>query len=218
MPANTVTDLATALGDIVIDGTTYTPDQCDGLVVSPATSDESEFYWLSATEGGDRFRVTYPSPGPSVTLHPQTIVDLLEAGTCTLAVNDDSGRVRTPDSDPAKHRPQDHQYRVRITGPLETELVYGRDDPETVLRDVVNYLIRERDLITAVKPLPWVADSLNAVLNETSNRPDGSEMEQYVELADNHYLDIGTADGPELLRQICDEILSELSIEFEGAW
>lgn len=218
MPANTVNDLSTALSDIVIDGTEYAPDQCDGIVVYPTTSDESEFYWLSTTEDDDQFQVIYPSPGPSVTLHPQTVVDLLEAGACTLAVHDDSGGVRTSDSNPARHRPQDQRYRVRITGPLETELVYGRDDPETVLRDVVNYLIREHDLITAIGQLPWVADSENAVLNETPTRSDGSDMEQYVELTDNHYLDTDVADATEILRRLCDEVSSDLSSEFEGAW
>ncbi len=213
-------DFAGSLERVKINGEERSFADCDGVILRPKNSNKPEFYWLSVTDQ-NRLRLSYPGPGPTETISLRTLIDLFMARCCTVGVVDTNGQIRTPDRNPATRSSHNHRYEIRITGPLNTELVYGRDDQSSVLRDTTNYLIREHDLIQAVSPLPWVPGRNKAVINDTPTYPDSNEqMQQFEELEGNYYLDTQykMSDKKRRLRQMCDAVSSDLKVSFAGDW
>ena len=82
-------------------------------------------------------------------------------------------------------------YRVTISSAEEVVASFGEDpskDQSEVMKEVVDYLIEEYDLIDHIQ-IPYVVEK-KALINDTPTYPDGEEqMRHYKQLSNEYYLD-----------------------------
>ncbi|WP_430504669.1 hypothetical protein [Haloparvum sp. PAK95] len=104
-----------------------------------------------------------------------------------------------------------HEGRIKTFGEDENK------DQAEVMADVVNFLIREYNLINRIS-IPYVVKK-KALINNQPTYPDGNErMRHYKELSRGFYLDTHYKKEDKVRR--LEELASEcnLQVEFEGDW
>ena len=142
-----------------------------------------------------------------------------------LQFDGDNGGFKTTTPDPQKQpyaltRSKSDKYIIHVSDyerRIKTFGEEGEKDQAEVMADVVNFLIKEYDLIDQIS-VPYVVQK-KALLNDQPTYPDGNEkMRHYKELLGGYYLD--THYKKEDKRRRLEELAAEcnLHVGFEGAW
>jgi predicted type IV restriction endonuclease len=80
------------------------------------------------------------------------------------------------------------EYCVKIAFGNDTE-VFGNSVQSDLMASVVNYLIQNHDLISAIEPLPYIPGNKRAIVNDKPTH-NGDKMKSHRELNQGYYLEV----------------------------
>lgn len=110
-------------------------------------------------------------------------------------------------------------YLIKIQNNETTLATFANDNQSDVMAEAVNYLIEDYDLISKIKPMPYVPGREKAIINESPTSPHDEEaMRTYREVNQGYYLDTHMSkDTKERhLRRLVNKC--SLDVKFEGSW
>lgn len=81
------------------------------------------------------------------------------------------------------------QYRAVITGDVEMSKTFQDTVQADLMKSVVEYFIEEHNLVSAIRPLPYIPGKKRAIINDKPTY-DGNEMAQPHELAQGYYIEL----------------------------
>lgn len=135
---------------------------------------------------------------------------------------DDSGSTDSPtpevsESVTARERSDDDLYRIQLSDGEAVLTEFEETQQASAFVGVVDYLVRNHDLISKLEPLPYIPGRTRPIIHKQTSSG-GKEMKQPRELTDGHYVEVNLSSGQkqrELARLVeqCG-----LHVEFDGPW
>jgi len=111
------------------------------------------------------------------------------------------------------------EYVIKIMNEDTTVAILADDNQSDVMAEAANHLIENNDLISVLKPLPYVPGRKNALINNEPVHPENEgEMRTYRKLTDGNYLftSFNKQDKKRHIHRLTDKC--GLEAEFEGGW
>jgi len=88
-----------------------------------------------------------------------------------------------------------------------------------LMKEVVDYLIIEYNLISEISPLPYVPGKKKAIINDQPRHPDGEgEMRNYKTLSNGYYIDthMNASGKKRIISPLAD--ICGIGVEYDGEW
>ncbi len=111
------------------------------------------------------------------------------------------------------------EYVISIQNGSTTLTTCSGNDQSDVMANVANYLIEHYDLISKIKPLPYIPGRKKAIINNKPSSPhDEDAMRTFRELKGGYYLDThaNKKSKKRQIKRLADKC--GLEVEFEGNW
>lgn len=110
------------------------------------------------------------------------------------------------------------EYRVRIFDNGEAVHSSTFRIQSDAMADSIDFLVRERNLVSELGSLPYVPGEKSAILNSEPRHPSGEEMRMFREISDKKY--VYTALSQESKKRYVRRFaeLCGLEVEFDGGW
>lgn len=111
------------------------------------------------------------------------------------------------------------EYIIKILNSSSPIGIFSDDNQSDAMAKATNYLIENHDLISVLKPLPYVPGRKNALINDQPVHPDGKgEMRTHRELTNGYFLftSFNKRDKKRHVRRFSEKC--GLEVEFEGGW
>ena len=109
--------------------------------------------------------------------------------TDKLNTGDSERTTKSERANTTRKQPENERYVATLSNSGEQLQSFSAEKQSLMMRDVIDFLITEYDLIDEIGPLPYVPGSKNAVINTEPVHPTGEEMRSYWELSDGSFLD-----------------------------
>jgi predicted type IV restriction endonuclease len=135
----------------------------------------------------------------------------------------ENGRTREPGEDPptpVSHdtgTERDGRYRIVVVAGDGAETVFAASQQADVFVEVVDHLIGDHDVITKIKPLPYIPGRTRPIIH-TQTTAAGKEMKQPREVSSGYYVEVNLSSDQKQreLKRLVDEC--DVDLTFAGEW